>query len=59
MQAGGSDHIDQGIEAKQFDFAAHEIGDTRLGNAKQLGASDWLCSVNPLQIRANVYISYR
>ena len=30
MQAGGSDHIDQGIETKQFDLAAHEVGDTRL-----------------------------
>ena len=37
MQAGRSDHIDQGIEAKQFDPATHEIGDTRLGNTKQLG----------------------
>jgi hypothetical protein len=37
MQAGSPDHIDQGIEAKQFDLAAHEIGDTRLGNTKQLG----------------------
>jgi hypothetical protein len=38
MQARGSNHIDQGIEAKQFDLAAREIGDTRLGNAKQLGS---------------------
>jgi hypothetical protein len=37
MQAGRSDHIDQGNEAQQFDLAAHEIRDTRLGNAKQLG----------------------
>jgi hypothetical protein len=37
MQAGGSDHIDQGIETKQFDLAAHEVGDTRLRNAQQLG----------------------
>jgi hypothetical protein len=37
MQTGRSDHIDQGIEAKQFDLAAHEIRDTRLGNTKQLG----------------------
>ncbi len=37
MQASSSDHIDQGIEAEQFDLAAHEIGDTRLGNTKQLG----------------------
>ena len=37
MQAGSSDHIDQSIDAKQFDLAAHEIRDTRLGNAKQLG----------------------
>jgi hypothetical protein len=37
MQAGSPDHIDQGIEAKQFDLASHEIRDTRLGNTKQLG----------------------
>jgi len=37
MQAGSPDHIDQGIETKQFDFATHEIRDTRLGNAQQLG----------------------
>ena len=37
MQAGGSDHIDQGIEAKQFDLAAHEVRDTRLRHAKELG----------------------
>jgi hypothetical protein len=37
MQAGSPNHIDQGIEAKQFDLATHEIRDTRLGNTKQLG----------------------
>jgi hypothetical protein len=36
MQAGGSNHIDQGIETKQLDFAAHEIRDTRLRHAQQL-----------------------
>jgi hypothetical protein len=37
MQTRGPDHIDQGIEAKQFDLATREIRDTRLGNTKQLG----------------------
>jgi hypothetical protein len=37
MQTGSPDHIDQGIETKQFDFAAHEIRYTRLGNAQQPG----------------------
>lgn len=29
--------FDQSIETKQFDLAAHEIRDARLGNAKQFG----------------------
>jgi hypothetical protein len=37
MQADSPNHIDQGIAAKQFDLATHEIRDTRLGNTKQLG----------------------
>ena len=43
MQAGGSDHVDQGIEAKQFDLAAHEIGDTR----------PWRCLTAPAPKRAS------
>jgi hypothetical protein len=38
MQAGGADHIDQGIETKQFYLAAHEVRDTRLRHAQQLGS---------------------
>jgi hypothetical protein len=41
MHASSSDHIDQGVDAKQFDLAAHEIGDARLGNAKQLDGLIW------------------
>ena len=37
MQAGSPDHIDQGIEAKPLDLAAHEIRGAWLGNTKQLG----------------------
>ena len=37
MQAGGSDHVDQSIETKQFDLAAHEVGHARLGDAEHLG----------------------
>jgi Transposase domain (DUF772) len=36
-QTGSSDHIDQRIETKQIDLAAHEIGDAGLRHAKQLG----------------------
>ena len=37
MQAGSSDHIDQGVVAKQFDLPAREIRDARLRHTKQLG----------------------
>ena len=37
MQASGCRHVDQGIYGKQADLAAHEIGDTRLRDAEQLG----------------------
>jgi hypothetical protein len=37
MQAGSSDHVDQGIATEQLDLAAHEIGNTRLRYAKQPG----------------------
>jgi hypothetical protein len=37
MQAGGSDHVDQGVEAKQSDLATHEIRDAQLGNSNQFG----------------------
>jgi hypothetical protein len=50
MQTGGPDHIDQGIEAEQFDLAAHEIGDTRLRNAKQFGG---LRLAEPLKRKEN------
>jgi hypothetical protein len=54
MQVGSPDHIDEGIEAKQFDLAGHEIGDARLGHTKQLGGLRLLSSVRAIMHRFSV-----
>ena len=38
MQASGSGHVDQGIQAEQVDLSAHQVRDARLGDAEQLGS---------------------
>ena len=37
VQTGRCCHVDQRIEAEQVDLATHQVGDTRLRHAKQLG----------------------
>lgn len=37
MHAGCRCHVDQGIEAEQIDFSAHQVRDPRLRDAEQFG----------------------
>jgi hypothetical protein len=45
MQAGSSDHIDQGIETKQFELAAH-VSQMRLRTLSHVDANE--CAHDPL-----------